>query len=107
MSESESNHSNEQNTTESSSDSENTIAPYSYEPSSSDSTTSLLFPSDVIMKPHPQQEVCITWIFDSSYLLEEWTFKHQIFYGPRASNNCKKKLEYFFHGTYPSRRFLL
>ena len=39
MPESESNHSYEQDTAESSSDSENDIAPYSYEPSTSDSTT--------------------------------------------------------------------
>ena len=37
-------------------------------------------PVDVITKPRPQQEVFITWIFDSSYLPEEWTFKHQSFF---------------------------
>ena len=66
-------------------------------------------PVDVITKPRPQQEVCITWIFDSSYLPEEWTFKHQIFfcgiYGPRASNNCKKMRIFFSRGTYPLRVF--
>jgi len=40
MSESESSHSYEQDTAEISSDSENDISPYSYEPISSDSTTS-------------------------------------------------------------------